>query len=267
LLKCSANLFYAIFLEAPEMQGMKVISNLVMLIALLLSNQILAEDSAGTDTQTKNTILPADFELMAESPSADSKISLDNSIVNGDPNKGKKIASKVCAGCHNADGNSIIPSNPILAGQHPEYITKQLLNFKSQDNKPAKRKSPVMAAMVAPLSAEDMKNIGAYYAQQEPTPGTAKDKELAEQGEKIYRGGIIESGLPACSGCHSPNGSGIPPHYPRLAGQHAVYTVAQLRAFRTEQRANDTNSVMREIVSRMSEKEMEAVAEFISGLN
>jgi len=205
--------------------------------------------------------------LMAESPSADSKISLDNSIVNGDPNKGKEIASKVCAGCHNADGNSIIPSNPILAGQHPEYITKQLLNFKSQDNKPAERKSPVMAAMVAPLSAEDMKNIGAYYAQQKPTPGAAKDKELAEQGKKIYRGGNIESGLPACSGCHSPNGSGIPPHYPRLAGQHAVYTAAQLRAFRTEQRANDTNNVMREIVSRMSEKEMEAVAEFIRGLN
>ena len=242
MLKCSANLTYAILLEAPEMQGMKVVSNLIILIPLLLSSQIFAENSTKTD-------------------------SLDNTIANGDPNKGKKIASKVCAGCHSADGNSIIPSNPILAGQHPEYITKQLLNFKSQDNKPAVRKSPVMAAMVAPLSAEDMKNIGAYYAQQEPTPGAAKDKELAEQGEKIYRGGIIESGLPACSGCHSPNGSGIPPHYPRLAGQHAVYTVAQLRSFRTEQRANDTNNVMREIVSRMSEKEMEAVAEFIRGLN
>jgi cytochrome c553 len=232
LLKCSANLTYAIFLEAPEMQGMKVISNLVMFIALLLSNQIFAEN-----------------------------------IVNGDPSEGEKIASKVCAGCHSADGNSIIPSNPILAGQHPEYITKQLLNFKPQDNKPAERKSPVMAAMVAPLSAEDMKNIGAYYAQQEPTPGAAKDKELAEQGEKIYRGGNIESGLPACSGCHSPNGSGIPPHYPRLAGQHAEYTVAQLRYFRTGQRANDKNSVMRGIVARMSEQEMAAVAEFISGLN
>ena len=248
MLKCSANLTYAIFLEAPEMQGMKAVSNLVMFIALLLSNQIHAENSAETATPTKNTIMPSDFEF-------------------GDPNKGKKIASKVCAGCHNADGNSIIPSNPILAGQHPEYITKQLLNFKSQDNNPPERKSQVMAAMVAPLSTEDMKNLGAYYAQQEPTPGTAKDKELAEQGEKIYRGGIIESGLPACSGCHSPNGSGIPPHYPRLAGQHAAYTVAQLRAFRTEQRANDAKNVMREIVSRMSEKEMEAVAEFINGLN
>jgi cytochrome c553 len=112
-----------------------------------------------------------------------------------------------------------------------------------------------------------MKNIGAYYAQQEPTPGAAKDKELAEQGEKIYRGGNIESGLPACSGCHSPNGSGIPPHYPRLAGQHTEYTAAQLRYFRTGQRANDTNSVMRGIVSRMSEQEIKAVAEFISGLN
>jgi cytochrome c553 len=232
LLKCSANLTYAIFLEAPEMQGMKVISNLVMFIALLLSNQIFAEN-----------------------------------IVNGDPSEGEKIASKVCAGCHSADGNSIIPSNPILAGQHPEYITKQLLNFKPQDNKPAERKNPVMAAMVAPLSAEDMKNIGAYYAQQEPTPGAAKDKELAEQGEKIYRGGNIESGLPACSGCHSPNGSGIPPHYPRLAGQHTEYTAAQLRYFRTGQRANDKNSVMRGIVSRMSEQEIKAVAEFISGLN
>ena len=242
MLKCFANLICGIFLGAPEMQGMKVISNLVMLIPLLLSNQIFAENLAGTD-------------------------SLDNTIIKGDPSKGQKIASKVCAGCHNADGNSIIPSNPILAGQHTEYITKQLLNFKSQDNKPAERKSPVMAAMVAPLSAEDMKNIGAYYAQQKPNTGAAKDKVLAEQGEKIYRGGNMESGLPACAGCHSPNGVGIPPRYPRLAGQHTEYTVAQLRSFRTEQRANDSNSVMRGIVARMSEKEMQAVAEFISGLN
>ena len=224
------------------MQGMKVVSNLVMLIALLLSNQLFAENSAGTN-------------------------SLDNTIIKGNASKGQKIASKVCAGCHNPDGNSIIPSNPILAGQHAEYITKQLLNFKSQDNKPAERKSPVMAAMVVPLSAEDMKNIGAYYTLQKPNPSAAKDKVLAEQGEKIYRGGNIESGVPACASCHSPNGVGIPPNYPRLAGQHAEYTVAQLRAFRTEQRANDANSVMRGIVTRMSEKEMQAVAEFISGLN
>jgi cytochrome c553 len=224
------------------MQGIKVVSNLVMLIPLLLSNQLFAENSAGTDSQ-------------------------DNTIIKGDASKGKKIANQVCAGCHNSDGNSIIPSNPILAGQHAEYITKQLINFKSQDKKPAERKSPVMAAMVVPLSAEDMKNIGAYYALQKPNSGGAKDTVLAEQGEKIYRGGNMESGVPACASCHSPNGVGIPPYYPRLAGQHAEYTVAQLRAFRTEQRANDTNSVMRGIVTRMSEKEMQAVAEFISGLN
>lgn len=224
------------------MQGTKVVSNLVMLITLLLSNQLFAENSAGTN-------------------------SLDNAIIKGNASKGQKIASKVCAGCHSADGNSIIPSNPILAGQHAEYITKQLLNFKSQDNNPAKRKSPVMAAMVVPLSTEDMKNIGAYYALQKPKSGEAKNKVLAKQGEQIYRGGNMESGVPACASCHSPNGVGIPPYYPRLAGQHAEYTVAQLRAFRTEQRANDANSVMRDVVAHMSEQEIKAVAEFISGLN
>ncbi len=224
------------------MQGMKLVSHLVMLITLLLSNQIFAENLARTDSQ-------------------------DNTITNDEVSKGQKIANKVCAGCHNSDGNSIIPSNPILAGQHAEYITKQLINFKSQDNNPAKRKSSVMEAMASPLSNEDMHNLGSYYAQQKPNPTAAKDKILAKQGEQIYRGGNLDSNLPACSGCHSPNGSGIPPHYPRLAGQHSEYTVTQLRAFRTEQRANDTNSVMRVIVSRMSEKEIQAVAEFISGLN
>ena len=242
MLKCSANLFNAIFPGAPKMQGMKVVSNFVMLIALLLSNQLIAENSIGTN-------------------------SLENTVIKGDASKGKKIAGQVCAGCHNSDGNSIIPSNPILAGQHAEYITKQLINFKSQDKKPAERKSPVMAAMVVPLSEEDMKNLGAYYALQKPQSGVAKDKVLAEQGEKIYRGGNIESGVPACASCHSPNGVGIPPYYPRLAGQHAEYTVAQLRAFRTEQRANDANSVMRDVVAHMSEQEIRAVAEFISGLN
>lgn len=224
------------------MQGMKTVSNLAMLIALALSNQVFAETL-----------------VKAKPP--------EKAYAKGNAEKGQQIASQVCAGCHSADGNSTIPANPVLAGQHAEYITKQLLNFKSQDNKPAERKSPVMAAMVVPLSAEDMKNIGAYYTLQKPNPSAAKDKVLAEQGEKIYRGGNIESGVPACASCHSPNGVGIPPNYPRLAGQHAEYTVAQLRAFRTEQRANDANSVMRGIVTRMSEKEMQAVAEFISGLN
>ena len=223
------------------MQGTKIVSNLVILIALALSNQIFAETL-----------------VKARSP--------EKAYAKGNAEKGQQIASQVCAGCHNADGNSTIPTNPILAGQHAEYITKQLMNFKARDNKPAERKSAVMAAMVAPLSLDDMKNLGAYYTLQSPKPGAAKNKTLAEQGEGIYRGGNIDSGVPACASCHSPNGVGIPPLYPRLAGQHAEYTATQLRAFRTEQRANDLNRMMRGIVARMSEKEIQAVAEFISGL-
>ncbi len=223
------------------MQGIKVVSNLAMLIALALSNQIFAETSAKIGAP-------------------------ENVFAKGNAEKGQQIASQVCAGCHNADGNSTIPANPILAGQHAEYTTKQLINFKAQGNTPAERNSPVMTAMVVTLSTDDMKNLGAYYTSQNPKPGAAKDKTLAEQGEKIYRGGNIESGVPACASCHSPNGAGIPPFYPRLAGQHAEYTTTQLRAFRTEQRANDVNNVMREIVTGMSENEIQAVAEFISGL-
>lgn len=223
------------------MQGTKIVSNLIMLIALALSNQVFAETL-----------------VKARSP--------EKAYAKGNAEKGQQIASQVCAGCHNADGNSTIPANPVLAGQHAEYITKQLMNFKARDNKPAERKSAVMAAMVVPLSLDDMKNLGAYYTLQSPKPGAAKNKTLAEQGERIYRGGNIDSGVPACASCHSPNGVGIPPLYPRLAGQHAEYTATQLRAFRTEQRANDLNNMMRGIVTRMSEKEIQAVAEFISGL-
>lgn len=190
----------------------------------------------------------------------------ENIFAKGDAGKGQQIAKKVCAGCHSSDGNSIIPANPILAGQHARYITKQLNDFKKEGDNPAKRNSPVMAAMVVPLSSNDMINLGAYYTAQVPNHRAAEDKKLAELGEKIYRGGNIESGVPACASCHSPNGVGIPPYYPRLAGQHAEYTVAQLRAFRTEQRANDVNNVMRDVVAHMSEQEIKAVAEFISGL-
>jgi len=184
----------------------------------------------------------------------------------GDAAKGQQIASQVCAGCHNADGNSVIPANPILAGQHAEYITRQLMNFKAQNGKPAERNSPIMGGMVAALSPDDMKNLGAYYSTQVPKLGGAKDKALAQQGEKLYRGGNLDTSVPACTGCHSPNGAGIPPVYPRLAGQHADYVATQLRAFRAEQRTNDANKAMRMIAARMSDKEIQAVSEFISGL-
>lgn len=189
-----------------------------------------------------------------------------SAVAKGDAAKGQQIASQVCAGCHNADGNSVIPANPILAGQHAEYTTRQLMHFKAQNGKPAERSSPVMGGMVAALSPDDMKNLGAYYSTQVPKLGVAKDKSLAAGGAKLYRGGNLDTGVPACASCHSPNGAGIPPIYPRLAGQHADYTATQLRAFRAEQRSNDANNVMRMIAARMSYKEMQAVSEFISGL-
>lgn len=186
----------------------------------------------------------------------------------GDAEKGKEIAAGVCAGCHNADGNSIIPNNPILAGQIASYTAKQLMNFKEgEDGKPAKRANAIMAPMVAALSEEDMKDLAAYYAQQTPQPGMSNDKnkKLLELGEIIYRSGNLENEVPACASCHSPNGSGLPPHYPRLAGQHADYTYAQLMAFNNYTRAND-NKVMQQVVSRLSNKEKRAVAEFITKL-
>jgi cytochrome c553 len=184
---------------------------------------------------------------------------------NGDAEKGKEIAASTCAGCHNPDGNSIIPVNPILAGQHATYTTKQLMEFKEgDDGEPAKRANPVMGPMVAPLSEEDMRDLGAYYAQQTPQAGISNetDEDLLELGEIIYRGGNLENEVPACASCHAPNGAGLPPHYPRVAGQHADYTYAQLRAFDKIRK----NEVMQTIVSRMSGREKRAVAEFITSL-
>lgn len=195
-----------------------------------------------------------------------------NTAANSDATRGKEIAAGVCAGCHNADGNSLIPSNPILAGQHAEYITKQLVDFKATDATPskgatpAKRNSPVMTSMVAALSLEDMKSLGTYYAQQKTEPSNvAQNEALLKVGKTIYHGGNLENGIPACASCHSPNGSGIPPNYPALAGQHAEYTTAQLKAFSNGSRANDGH-VMQTIVTRMSSKEKKAVAEYISRL-
>ena len=181
---------------------------------------------------------------------------------------GQEIAAGVCAGCHSADGNSIIPVNPSLAGQHEEYITKQLIEFKMPDEEtPAIRNSPVMSAMVAALSVDDMKDLAAFYAQQTPTTGisTETDEDVLALGKIIYHGGNIENNVPACASCHSPDGSGIPPHYPKLSGQHADYTFAQLDAFNNEIRSND-GGVMKQVMSRMSPREKKAVSEYISGL-
>lgn len=179
----------------------------------------------------------------------------------GDPVKAQPIANQICAACHGADGNSPLPMNPSLAGQHPQYLFKQLNEFKS-----GSRNNAVMMGMVAGLSAEDMRNLAAYYAAQKPSESAAKDKDLVAQGRKLFRGGKDATGVAACAGCHSPNGAGIPSQYPRLAGQHPEYVVAQLKAFRAGERANDSNNMMRAVAARLTDKEIAAVAEYLSGL-
>lgn len=191
-----------------------------------------------------------------------SSSALAESAAKGDPAKAQPIATTVCVACHNADGNSVAPANPKLAGQHPEYITKQLSNFKSGE-----RQSAIMAGMVAALSPEDMKNLGAYFGGQKAAPGSASNKNLIALGQKIYKGGNQSSGVPACASCHGPNGAGIPVQFPRLSGQHGEYTLAQLKLFRSGERANDAAKMMRVIAAKMTDQEMAAVSEYIAGLN
>lgn len=176
-----------------------------------------------------------------------------------------EIASGVCAGCHNADGNSVIPMNPILAGQHAEYITKQLMDFKATESAPAKRNSPIMSSMVAALSSEDMKQLGDYYAKQKTVTSqvAVEDQKLIETGKLLYHGGNIANGVPACASCHGPNGSGIPPRYPAIAGQHAEYTLTQLNLFNTGDRANDKD-VMQQVITRLNGQEKRAISAYIS---
>lgn len=175
---------------------------------------------------------------------------------------GQKIASQVCAACHGANGQSAIPANPNLAGQHPEYIYKQLVDFKSNKE----RKNAVMMSMAQPLSTDDMRSVAAHFAAQKPKSGSAGNKDLVPVGQKIYRAGNAATGVPACSGCHGPNGAGIPAQYPRLAGQFAEYTSAQLKAFRSMERANDPSQMMRAVAARMTDQEIAAVAEYLAGL-
>jgi cytochrome c553 len=183
-----------------------------------------------------------------------------------DAAKGQAIAGQVCAACHAADGNSQIPANPKLAGQFPEYLHKQLVNFRPQNGKKAERENAVMAGMTANLSAADLQDVAAYYASQKLKPSAAKDKDLAALGQKLFRGGNAATGVAACAGCHGPAGAGMPAQYPRIAGQFAEYTEAQLKAFRSGARANDPNSMMRSVAGRMTDREIQAVSEYVAGL-
>lgn len=176
-----------------------------------------------------------------------------------DLGKGGTISSQVCAACHTADGSRGSPANPILQGQHPEYLAKQLAEFKS-----GKRKNAVMTGMAAPLSEEDIRNVAAFYASKTAKPGFAKNKATIELGEKIYRGGIAERNVPACAACHGPTGSGIPAQYPRIGGQHGDYVEAQMNAFRAGTRTN--GPMMATIAAKMNDKEIKAVADYVAGL-
>ena len=176
-----------------------------------------------------------------------------------DPAKGQEKATQVCAACHTFDGTRGLPANPILQGQHAEYLVKQLSEFKA-----GKRANAVMSGMAGLLTDDDMKNVAAFYSAKQAKPGAAKNKDTVVLGEKIYRGGIAAKQVPACAGCHSPNGAGIPAQFPRLGGQHADYAEAQLVAFRSGARANSAQ--MTAIAARMSDKEIKAVADYVAGL-
>jgi cytochrome c553 len=173
--------------------------------------------------------------------------------------KGRTIANQVCVACHTVDGSRGLPANPILAGQHPEYLAKQLREFKA-----GKRVNAIMQGMVAALSDEDMVNVAAFYGSLPPVQGSATNAELVLLGERIWRGGIAGKKVPACAGCHSPNGAGIPAQYPRLAGQHAEYIASSLKAYRSGERAN--NAQMVSIAANLSDREIAALADYAAGL-
>ncbi|MFN4119692.1 c-type cytochrome [Acidovorax sp.] len=173
--------------------------------------------------------------------------------------KGEASYTAVCAACHGADGNSAIAANPKLSQQHPEYLVKQLQEFKT-----SKRKSAIMKPFAEALSDDDMRNISYWVTSKAAKPGFAKEKELVSLGERIYRGGIADRNIAACAGCHSPNGAGIPAQYPRLSGQHADYTAAQLVMFRDGTRANSAQ--MTQVAAKLNDKEIKAVSDYIAGL-
>ena len=172
--------------------------------------------------------------------------------------KGAATAA-VCSACHAADGSRGSPAQPILQGQHPEYLVKQLIEYKS-----GKRENAIMKGFATTLSEQDMKNVAAFYASKQAAPGAAKDKELVALGEKIYRGGVTERGIPACAACHGPTGSGIPVQYPRLRGQHAEYTEVQLNAYRAGTRKN--NAQMLGVAAKLNDREIKAVSDYITGI-
>ncbi|ACO76074.1 cytochrome c4 [Laribacter hongkongensis] len=179
--------------------------------------------------------------------------------VPADPAKGKLIAEQICAACHGVDGNSVAAANPVLAGQHPDYIVKQLTEFKS-----GKRNNAIMLGMASTLSDQDMKNVAAWFGTQKPKAREAQDPKTMEAGRAIYRTGIASAKVPACMACHGPAGNGMPSQYPRVGSQFGSYIEAQMLAFKKGERAN--NPIMTDIAKRMSDNDIKTVSNYISGL-
>ena len=184
----------------------------------------------------------------------------------GDAARGQAVATSVCGACHGPDGNSVAAVNPKLAGQHADYLFKQMKNFKPADGKQPERTNPIMNGMIAAFDEGQMRDLAAYFAAQTQKGETAKNRETVELGQKLYRGGDQAKGLPACAGCHGPAGAGIPAQYPRIGGQYAEYIEAQLKSFREGTRANDPNKMMRMVALKMTDPEIKAVSDYIAGL-
>ena len=216
-----------------------------LVFIMLLALNLVALPTFAADKVAK--LLPAEISADKIAPEAKPVTSAEATV------------KAVCSACHGADGNSVITLNPKLAGQHPEYLLKQLTNFKA-----GTRANAVMSGMAANLTPDDMKNLAAYFAAQKTTLAKAKSNGTGSLGEKIYRGGIAATGVPACAGCHGANGAGLPKQFPRLSAQHADYTLAQLRTFRTGERANAP--MMMAIAAKMTDAEMQAVADYTQGL-
>lgn len=225
---------------------------LAHLFTPLLLASAVALTSYSAIAQEVKSAAPA-AEVKAEAKPAEAK------IAKPDLAKGEASYTAVCAACHAADGNSGTPANPKLAQQHPEYLIKQLQEFKS-----GKRNNAIMKGFASTLSEDDMRNIAYWATSKKAKPGFAKEKELVTLGERIYRGGIADRQVPACAGCHSPNGAGIPSQYPRLSGQHADYAIAQLTAFRDGVRKNSLQ--MSQVAAKLNDREIKAVADYVAGL-
>jgi cytochrome c553 len=182
-----------------------------------------------------------------------------------DPARAQQLASQVCAACHGGEGTSPTPAYPNLAGQPADYITAQLMHFKS-----GVRQNPIMQPMAAPLSEAEMRALGEFYSQKQARPSTAKNADTVALAQRIWRAGDAKAELPACASCHGPDGAGIPKNYPRLSGQHADYTLAQLQAFKAGQRGGggkDANgAIMATIAARLTEAQMKALADYAQGL-